>query len=110
MRSPYSLITSSRFAGANGCWVAGHGLGAGSFVTRYQVVRSGKVCGSVVATTARSVLSDPYGPTIISNTHHCCVLPLRKLLVIATHFPGHVALSHPASCATSFKEPATFSG
>src|SRR6266480_840286 len=110
MRSPYNLITSSRFAGANRCWVSGQALGAGRFVTRYQVVRSGKVTGSVVATTARSVLSGPYGPATISNAHHCCVLPSRKVLVIGTHFPGWLALSHPASRATSCKEPATPSG
>src|SRR5690349_20461248 len=110
MRSPYSLITSSSFAGANGCWVAGHALGAGRFVTRYQVLRSGKVCGSVVATTARSVLSGPYGPATISNAHHCCVLPSRKVLVIGTHLPGWLVLSQPASCATSCREPATSSG
>src|SRR5947199_2657030 len=110
MRSPYNLITSSRFAGANRCWVSGQALGAGRFVTRYHVVRSGKVCGSVVATTARSVLSGPYGPATISNTHHCWVLPSRKVLVMATHFPGCLALSQPASYATSCREPATFSG
>src|SRR6266478_2192564 len=110
MRSPYSLITSSKLAAGNGESVPGPAVGAGRLVTRYQVVRSGRVCGSVVATTARSVLSGPYGPAMISNTHHCWVLPSRKVLVTGTHLPGCLALSQPASCATSCSVPATSSG
>src|SRR5216683_3059778 len=110
MRSPYSLIISSRFAGANGGGVTGHDGGAGRFVTRYQVVRSGNVCGSVVATTARSFFSGPYGPATISTAHQSCLLPSRNVLVIRTHRPGCSALTHPASRATSCNEPATPSG
>src|SRR5436305_6716746 len=105
MRSPYSLITSSRFAGANCCAVIGHVVGAGRLVTRYQVVRSGKVCGSVVATTARSVLSDPYGPATISSAHQSCVLPSRNVLVMSTHWPGGSARFQPAAWFTSCSDP-----
>lgn len=42
-------------AGGNGEAFSALSVGAGKFVTRYQVVRSGKVAGSVVAITARSV-------------------------------------------------------
>src|SRR6266496_5452908 len=97
-------------AGVNGDSLPGASDGAGRLVTKYQVVASGKVGGSVLATMARSVLSGPYGPATISNAHHCCVLPSRKVLVIGTHLPGCLALSHPASCATSCREPATSSG
>src|SRR5260370_19487435 len=88
MRSPYSLITSSRQASANWRSVTGHDGGAGRFVTRYHVVRSGNVCGSVVATTARSVLSGPYGPATNSSAHPSFVLPPRNLLLILPHWPG----------------------
>jgi hypothetical protein len=88
MRSPYNRITSSRLAGGNGGSDPARSVGADRLVTRYQVERSGSVCGSLVATMARSVLSGPYGPATISKTHQSCVLPSRKVLVIRTHLPG----------------------
>src|SRR5712691_1363644 len=110
MRSPYNLITSSKLAGGNGASVPERSVGAGRLVTRYQVEVSGSVCGSVVATTARSVFSAPYGPATISTAHQSCVLPSRNVLVTRTHWPGCSALTQPASRATSCKEPATPSG
>src|SRR5437764_5524893 len=110
MRSPYNLITSSRLAGGNSGSLPASSLGAGRLVTRYQVDRSGRLSGSVVATMARSVLSGPYGPATISKTHQSCVLPSRKVLVTYTHLPGCSALSQPASCATSCNVPATSPG
>lgn len=84
--------------------------GAGRFVTRYHVERSGNVLGSVVATMARSFLSGPYGPATISTTQQSWLLPSRKVLVMCLHWPGCSALTHPASRATSCNDPATPSG
>src|SRR5947209_6016663 len=77
MSSPYKRITSCRLAAAKRECVVGRSLGAGRLVIRYQVVTSGKVCGSVGATTARSTLTDHMGPASISSTHQSCVLPSR---------------------------------
>src|SRR5258708_10914377 len=81
-------MTSSRLAGGNGGSLPTCCVGAGRLVTRYQVVGSGNFWGSVVATTARSVLSGPYGPATISKPHHCWLPPSRNVLAMRTHFPG----------------------
>ena len=50
----------------------------GRLVARYQVWWSGKVAGSVVATTARSPGAGPYGPARTSSAHHVSACPSRK--------------------------------
>src|SRR5260370_28679821 len=110
IRSPYNRITSSRPAGGNGGSGPERSVGAGRLVTRYQVERSGRLSGSVVATMAPSVLSGPYGPATISKTHQSCGLPSRKGLLIRRHRPGCSALTHPDSYATSCTRPASSLG
>src|SRR5437763_11634520 len=103
-------MISSRLAGGQGNALSAPSGEDGGFVTRYPVVNSGNVAGSVVATTARSVFCGPYGPATISTAHQSWVLPSRNVLVIWTHRPGCSALTQPASRATSRNEPATPSG
>ncbi len=45
---------AARSAGAKGAAAPGAPSGRGRFVARYQVVRWGRVVGSVVATTSRT--------------------------------------------------------
>src|SRR5947209_15545564 len=101
-------MISSRLAGGQGNALSAPSGEDGRFVTRYPVVSSGNVAGSVVATTARSVFCGPYGPATISTAHQSWVLPSRNVPVIWTHRP--VALRSPSQplglpLATSLPPP-----
>ncbi len=80
-------------------------LGAGRLVVRYQVLCSGSIAGSVVATIARMLFSGLYGPTFTSSAHHVSVCPSRKVRSTCTQEPGVAAPCHPAASAASWREP-----
>ncbi|WP_055558328.1 hypothetical protein [Streptomyces sp. NBRC 110028] len=57
-------------------------------MARYQVDFSGRVSGSVVATTSRVVPSGPHQPKDASAAHQVVVCPSRKVRVTAVQSPG----------------------
>src|SRR5450432_1741743 len=96
---------SCKLAASNSLSWAAAEPGTGMLVTTYQVVASGSDSGSVVAITARSVFSDPYGPACTSRAHQLCWEPSRNFLSTLTHWPGCSALFQPAAWATSCSDP-----
>jgi hypothetical protein len=105
MLSPERLTMSCTPAASRSLRWAAAEPGTGLVVTTCQVVASGSVSGSVVAMTARSVFSDPYGPACTSRAHHRWWEPSRTVLSLVTHWPGCSARFQPAVWATSCRDP-----
>lgn len=73
----------------------------GRLVARYQVDFSGRVFGSVVATTSRVVPSGPHQPKGASPAHQVVVCPSRNVRVTAVQSPGRSGPSQASPRAAS---------